>query len=100
MRVELRDINGMSYTIATKNGKLLAEWFSEYLPLIYEAAKLYIPWQITVWAIDQSEAEHFDAMRAGRFDLSMTDSTSFAKLEEMFHHARWFAEQREARDKK
>lgn len=84
MRIELRDINGQSYSIATANGKLAAQWLAEYMPLIMMAAKTHLPWQIYIWPMtpeEQINPEHYQIY------MSMNKAGMLTLAEKLIEHA-------------
>lgn len=63
MRIDLRDINGMNWSIDSTNTKLIAEWIEDMIPYIAATtAEYHIPWQIQIWPRDEKERMHLKSV--------------------------------------
>jgi hypothetical protein len=86
MRVELSNGRGEQFAINSTNGKLVAEWFEEYLPAIMSDARYNMPWRLNIWPQSKEESEAISP--GSNLQMQIMRSKDFSELEQMFRAAK------------
>jgi hypothetical protein len=63
MLIELIDTHyARTYGINSRSAFVISEWLKEWLPTVMISNSVALPWQIRIWADDETESEYWKDM--------------------------------------